>query len=252
MSEGKKRRSHAESRKERIDEFVEKSKAKKAEKAMKSRKESLKKAADKFKRKRHKKRTGYTPHRDLKAYDAEVVAQGEKENDRMPVGAPTKINPEIERVIFPYYISGASIRSIHQQFGTKFNFSLQSIYTARDFYKWEQRKNAIYKVARNSTDLEMVDRFKDYMSFFDDLISESMIRFSRNSSTGQNTNPFNTLKITSVKDLKDITELMMNVMNGGKKLVKIEGRVNHKLSDKKAGEILGILAAEDDKDEKGN
>jgi len=240
-------KSHSQRRKEKGEVDQEKRKTKDAEKALKKRKEQLKKAADRFRRKRNKTRTSHTPARDLKEYDAEVLAQTKALSKVSTIGAPMKITPDLERILFPYFISGASIRSIHQQFGRKQDFSLQSLYTARDFYKWEQRRNAIMKVTRNTTDLQMADRYGDYIAFFDDLISESMIRFQRNSTSGENSNPFNDLKIKDMRDLKEIVQIMMELNSSGIKKLRDESTQNQKkMSSKKRVKILEIMAMDDE------
>lgn len=161
-----------------------------------------------------------------------------------------KITPDIERVLFPYFMAGATCRSIWQQFGGKFGFSLNALYKARDFYLWKDRKKAITELVIGEEGAEIADRMKDYMSFFDDLMSEAIIRFKKNSESGRNSNPFETLKVQNVKDLKDLTELMLNIMGKkeeetrGKKSAEQKGKLD--ISDKKAAKLLDILAEDDD------
>jgi len=252
LEDDKPYKSQAQRRKEKGEVDDKKRLAKDAEKALKRRKEQLKKSADRFRKKRKKERTSHTPQKDLKEYNAELMVQ-HKESPYPTIGAPMKITPDIERILFPYFMAGASIRAIHQQFGRKQDFSLQSLYTARDFYKWEQRRNAIMKVTRNTSDLQMAERYKDYMAFFDDLISESMIRFQRNSDSGQNSNPFNNLKIKDIRDLKEIVELMMHVNSGGVKKIELDATHNHKpMSGKKRAKILEAMAMDDEEEEEDN
>jgi len=161
-------------------------------------------------------------------------------------GISIKVTPDIEKLLFNYFVSGASVRSIHQQFGIKYGFSLQSLYTARDIYKWEQRRAAIFKVVRNDNDLNMAERVKDYQAFLDDLLSEAIIRFSDNSATGQNKNPFNTLKVTSIKDIKDLIDVMINLQNGGIRKYEVENTGSVQLSTKKQEKLLEILADDDE------
>ena len=240
-------KSQMERRKEKMEEQMKERLAKKAEKSLKKRRESLKKAADKFRRKREKVRNQALSPTAIKNYDSEVEVKDVTDLDK--AGNPLKITPDIEKLLFPYFVSGASIRSIHQQFGRKYDFALQTLYTARDFYKWEQRRTAIIRVARSTSDLEMAERFKDYMAFFDDLLSEAMIRFKMNSDSGQNTNPFNTLKVTNVKDMKELVELIAMLKNGGVKKSEVDVNTTNnvpKLSDKKRAKLLEILADDDD------
>lgn len=166
-------KSQMERRQEKMKTQMEERLAKKAEKSLLKRREALKKAAHKFRRKREKVRNQALSPTAIKNYNSEVEIKEITDLDKP--GNPLKITPDIEKMLFPYFVSGASIRSIHQQFGRKYDFALQTIYAARDFYKWEQRRNAIIRVARSTSDLEMAERFKDYMAFFDDLLSEAMI-----------------------------------------------------------------------------
>jgi len=154
----------------------------------------------------------------------------------------------LEKIFFPFFISGASIKGIHDQFGRKYDFGLQALYAARDFYKWEQRRNAILKVVRNDADLNMAERFKDYQAFFDDLLSEAIIRFQKNSASGQNTNPFNTLKVTNIKDMKELVEMIMTLQNGGIKKYEIENKGQVVLSTRKQSDLLEILARDDEEE----
>jgi len=242
-------KSHTQRRKEKSEIDQEKRQTKDAERALRKRKEQLKKAADRFRKKRKKVRTSHTPARDLKEYDAEIVSQTKALEKVSTIGAPMKIIPDLERILFPYFMAGASIRSIHQQFGRKKEFSLQSLYTARDFYKWEQRRNAIMKVTRTTTDLQLADRYGDYIAFFDDLISEAMIRFQRNSQSGDNSNPFNKFKITDMRDLKEIVQIMMELNNSGIKKIRDESNQNQKrMSNKKRVKILEVMAMDDEEE----
>lgn len=239
-------KSQMERRQEKMKTQMEERLAKKAEKSLLKRREALKKAAHKFRRKREKVRNQALSPTAIKNYNSEVEIKEITDLDKP--GNPLKITPDIEKMLFPYFVSGASIRSIHQQFGRKYDFALQTIYAARDFYKWEQRRNAIIRVARSTSDLEMAERFKDYMAFFDDLLSEAMIRFKMNSESGNNSNPFNTLKVTNVKDMKELIEMIAQLKNGGVK--KSEMDVNHnnipKMSDSKRSRLLEILAEDED------
>jgi len=241
-------KSQMERRKEKMTKQIDERLAKKAEKSLQKRREALKRAANKFRRKREKIRNQALSPTAIKNYDSEIEIKDVTDFEK--AGNPLKITPDVEKMLFPYFISGASIRSIHQQFGRKYDFALQTLYSARDFYKWEQRRTAIIRVARSTSDLEMAERFKDYMAFFDDLLSEAMIRFKMNSESGQNTNPFNTLKVTNVKDMKELVDLIAMLKNGGVK--KSELDINHgnspKLSDTKRARLLEVLA-EDDEDE---
>jgi len=238
-------KSQMERRQEKMKKQVEERLAKKAEKSLMKRREALKKAANKFRRKREKIRNQPLSPTAIKNYDSEVEVR--EITDLEKPGNPLKITPDVEKMLFPYFISGASIRSIHQQFGRKYDFALQTLYAARDFYKWEQRRTAIIRVARSTSDLEMAERFKDYMAFFDDLLSEAMIRFKMNSDSGQNTNPFNTLKVTNVKDMKELIEMISQLKNGGVKKSEIElNGTAPKLSNNKRAKLLEVLAEDDE------
>lgn len=194
----------------------------------------------------------------LKTYDSAV--EWTKNNGE--IEAVEKIVPDVEKILFPHFVGGASVRAIWQQYGKSFNFSLATLYKARDFYMWEARKKAIGKSVMTEQGAEIVGRFSDYLTFFDDLMGEAMIRFKKNSEAGQNTNPFNQLKVQNIKDMKDLTELMMNLTgmkNGGKE----DGRgsksgVNTpgsnvgnkpKITDAKAARLLEILAEDDEEEE---
>jgi len=213
-------------------------------------KTSLKKSKDKFKKKLSTiynssgdKATKEKYKKRLETYDSEI------EVDRGMVRME-KITPDIERILFPYFMAGATLRSIHQQFGTKFNFGMQSLYKARDFYLWEDRKKAITSIVVSEQGAEIASRMNDYLSFFDDLMSEAIIRFKKNSMDGRNSNPFETLKVQNVKDLKDLTELMLNIVGKqeetrGRKAAE-KGNEELEMSDKKAAKLLEVLAEDDD------
>jgi hypothetical protein len=188
----------------------------------------------------------------LKTYDSAV----EWTRNNGEVESVEKIVPDVEKVLFPYYVAGSSVRAIWQQFGKPFGFSLATLYKAKEFYLWEERKKAIGKSVMTEQGAEIATRFSDYLSFFDDLMGEAIIRFKKNSDSGQNTNPFNQLKVQNVKDLKDLTELMMNIT--GMKSEGKDGRGQHnveraknkpQLSDKKAAKLLEILAEDDEEEE---
>jgi hypothetical protein len=242
-------RTPAEKKRERKERLIKELQEKKAKKRLTKRKLNLRKAADRFHRRRKKIANSATPIQKLKAFDVDVHAQELEESKRNKSGINMKIVPDIEKILFPYYIAGASLRSIEQQFGDRFGFGLGALSNARDFYKWEERRKAIRGTVMNDNALQMAERTKDYMAFFDDLLSEAMIRFKDNSSKGNNSNPFNTLKVSNIKDIKDLTELMVNLANGGVKKVEVESKGGIKLSDKKASRLLEILSEDEDEEE---
>ena len=163
------------------------------------------------------------------------------------------ITPEIEKVLFPYWIAGVDIKQIHSRYGKEYDFTMCQLYRARDIYKWKERKALMNQLIAQDSVLKIKDRITEYMLFLDNIISDAMMRFSDNSENGRNTNPFNTLKITDMKDLKTVIELMMMLKHGGvhKHDLKVDGKIDHnlnvdKMSDKKAAKLLEILAADDD------
>lgn len=187
----------------------------------------------------------------LRTYDSK------EERDKEVGNVPTrveKITPDIEKVLFPHFVAGASVNSLHTQYGKQFGFGLKALYDAAKFYMWKERRHAIQKTVMTEQGVELADRMNDYVSFFDELMSEAMIRFRRNSDGGKNDNPFNHLKVQNVKDMKDLTELMMNIMGMKEQRRKEQEAAsgeskNLKISDKKAAKLLEILANDDDGDE---
>lgn len=228
----------------------------KKERALKKRKQKILEAVKKSQKKTKKQRMKKISQNKLKELEIEQM-KPQFENREKGVGAPRKITPEIEKMLFGYYAAGASLSQIHKQFGQELGFSYDALINARDFYLWEQRQNAIRNLIMNDNILNMTDRFKDYLSFMDDLVSDAIIRFADNSAAGRNSNPFNSLKISNMHDLKTVVELMVNLANGGVKrhAVAVKGGMKHEhqhehsykdLSDKKASKLLEILAADED------
>jgi len=179
-----------------------------------------------------------------------------KEYDKNIV-QPQKITPDIEKVLFPYYVAGVSIRALWQQMGSQFGFGLQTLYKAKDAYLWAERKKIIQIQAMSEQGANMVHRMEDYMGFFDDLMSEGMFRFKKNSEAGRNSNPYEHLKVTNIADMKMLMEIMMQYSkvkkDDAKEIEAKQGKTKKtKITDKKAAKLLEILASDDDEDEEGS
>jgi hypothetical protein len=244
--------SQVEKRRHKLDQYQKQTEAQKAAESLKKRKSNLKAAVNRFQKRKNNARFKALKDSNLETFDSSH-AREITNTVVAAIGKEIKITPEIEKMLFPYYIAGASVRSIYQQFGTKFGFSMVTLYNAKDFYLWEQRRAAIRKKVMNDADSAIALRMKDYMTFLDDLLSEAIIRFKDNSDTNNNKNPFNTLKITSIKDIKDTIELMFTMLHGGTKKIDLNNtgnvNVNVKLDGDKRSKILAALADEDDNEE---
>ena len=140
-------KSQMDRRKEKMEAQMKERMAQKAEKSLKKRREALKRAANKFRRKREKIRNQALSPTAIKNYDSAVEVHDITDVEKP--GNPLKITPDVEKLLFPYFVSGASIRSIAQQFGRKYDFALQTLYAARDFYKWERSMLCLAGTANN-------------------------------------------------------------------------------------------------------
>lgn len=243
--------SHIERRREKLEEYQKGEEARKSSESLKRRKNNLKAAVNRFQKRKIQSRLKSLSDNQLETFDS--IKAREITNTVAAVVREVKITPEIEKMLFPYYIAGATIRSLHQQFGKKFGFSLPTLYNAKDFYLWEQRKAAIRKRVMTDSDSAITTRMKDYVSFIDDLLSEAIIRFKDNSDGGQNNSPFNNLKINNIKDIKDSIELLYTMLNGGTKKIDLNStenvNVNVKIDGSKRSKILAALAEEDEDEE---
>jgi len=230
--------------------------SKKEEVKLKKQKEKLLKAVKKSQRKTQRQRKKEISVRKAKELDIERMKPAH-ELIESGVGAPRKITPEMEKMLFAYYCAGASLAQIHRQFGREMGFSIDALYNARDYYLWENRQNAIRNLVMDDNTLALTDKFKDYIQFLDSIMSDAIIRFTDNSRDGRNTNPFNSLKIQNMQDLKTVVELMMNLASGGVKrhAVAVKGNVKHEvehevnyknLPDKKAAKLLEVLASDEE------
>jgi hypothetical protein len=227
----------------------------KEERVLKKRRENLSASVNSSKNKVRKQRTTEISRNKIKDLEISQM-KPDYEMAKEGVGVPHKITPDMEKVLFAYYLAGASLNQIYRQFGDQLGFGLNALCNARDFYLWEQRKASISNLVSNDNVLKIADKFKDYLSFLDSLISDAMIRFTDNSQSGRNNNPFNTLKVTGINDLKTVMELMINLSQGGVKHFKVATKDftekestekgYQKLSDKKAQALLEILAKSED------
>ena len=157
-----------------------------------------------------------------------------------------KIGWDLEKVLFPYYSSGATLQAIHQQFGIKYGFNLTQLRSAAQFYAWEKRKHHIRMMVLSNNDKDIAERFSTYAGFLDNMISEAIIRFQMNSQNGNNNNPLNDLKIKNVKDLQTAIELMMNMMHGGVKKVEVSKKeTQSKVNNTNADDMLTKLTGEE-------
>lgn len=215
-------------------------------KVLQDNKQKLIEAVKKSREKTRKERMSELSTRKIKQLEIKQMDPEYKLKEENSVGRPNKITPEMERVLFAFYTAGASLRSIHQRFGKEMGFSYSALMNARDFYKWEDRCNAIRNIVMNDNTLNVANRYMDYMQFIDDLLSEAMIRFSQNVESGKTKSPFETLKITNVKDLRDAITTFVELSHGGVRRHEIKQQLEHnvKMSDDKAAKILEILAEE--------
>lgn len=211
---------------------------------LENKKQSLIDAVKKSREKNRKERMSELSTRKIKQLEIQQMAPDYKNKEENAVGRPNKITPEMERVLFAFFTAGASLRSIHQRFGKEMGFSYSALMNARDFYKWEDRCNAIRNIVMNDNTLNIANRYADYMQFIDDLLSEAMIRFSQNVEGGKTKSPFETLKITNVKDLRDAVTTFVELSHGGVRRHEIKQQLEHniRLSDDKAARILEVLA----------
>lgn len=209
-------------------------------------KDKLIDAVKKSQKKTRRERMGELSQRKIKQLEIQQMQPDHTLKDQ-GVGRPNKITPEMERILFAYFTAGASLRAIHQRFGTEMTFSYSALMTARDFYRWEDRCNAIRNLVMNDNTLKIAERYKDYMQFLDDLVSESMIRFSENVSKGKTKSAFETLKITNMLDLKNVISTFVELSHGGVRRHEIKQQIeqNIRISDDKAAKILEVLASEE-------
>lgn len=216
----------------------------KVSKTLERSKEKLIEAVKKSRKKTRRQRMTELSQRKIKALEIEQMKPDFKLKEESSVGRPSRITPEMEKALFSYYTAGASLRSIHRRFGKEMDFSYSALVNARDFYKWESRCNAIRNLIMNDQTLKVAERYKDYLQFMDDLISEAMIRFTDNVSNGKIKSPFETLKITNMKDLKDVMSVFIELSHGGVRRHEIKQQIeqNIKISDDKAAKILEVLA----------
>lgn len=219
---------------------------KKVEKTLEKSKTKLIEAVAKSRSKTRQQRMTELSQKKIKELEIKQMKPDYKLKEENSVGRPNKITPEMEKILFAYFTSGASLRSIHQRFGKEMDFSYSALVNARDFYQWEDRCNAIRNLIMNDNTLNIATRYKDYMQFLDDLISEAMIRFSDNVGRGKTKSPFETLKITNMKDLKDVISVFVELSHGGVRRHEIKQQIeqNVRLSNEKAAKVLEVLAAD--------
>lgn len=212
--------------------------------ALEQSKQKLIDAVKKSREKNRRERLNELSSRKIKQLEIKQMQPEYKLKEEDSVGRPAKITPEMEKLLFAYFTAGASLRSIHLRFGKEMGFSYAALTNARDFYKWEDRCSAIRNVIMNDNTINVANRYVDYMQFLDDLISEGMIRFSGNVESGKTKSPFETLKISNVKDLRDAITTFVELSHGGVRRHEIKQQLEHnvKISDDKAAKILEILA----------
>jgi hypothetical protein len=118
-------------------------------------------------------------------------------------------------------------------FKDKLNCSVKALYLARDKYKWDLRVSEIRNKLVTDQNLELEQKFKNYIEFADDVINESMERFYHGERGA--------ITVREIKDLKHLVETITHLVHGGikKKEIKVED-----LTDQKASKVLEVLASD--------
>jgi hypothetical protein len=151
------------------------------------------------------------------------------------------IPAEIEAILFGYYYAGVGLKTIYDKYGTKYSFTYSDLVSCSKINKWSNQINAIKGEIVNKRIDTFSQRSEEYCNFLDDIISEGMARFLDNVKSNKVSNPFETLKITSIKDLKEAMQMWLELQNKGVKKVEITSK---SLSDIQASKMLEILNSE--------